>query len=470
MSKEQKKKLTAGIAAVIVCIAIMMIQPPEGLTVESMRVLSLFAGAIILWGFSVFPFFVTALLLNVLIVLTKSVSFETTFAGIMNSSWWLLLGAMGISIALKKTGIMKRFSYHILKLFPSGYTGQVLAVSAAGLVTNPFIPSVNAKVAMLLPMVKGLADTLGYQNRSRGNHGLWSAAYASVVVGSIGFATANLFSVAGMGMLPEETQQRFGWFTWFIASFPWVAILFITMILFSILLYKPAEKDSGMSNDFINHELKKMGSMTKGEKISVAVLVVCIVFWALERKIGISSNMTALCGLLLLIMTGTISTKDFKEGIPWDMLLMIASLLGLGGVFKETGINGFITGVFSPLISGISGNPFLFVILICLIIYLIRFIIINPLMLLTVFIPLLVPFAEAAHISPWIVLFILLTSSSSWQQLYMSNFALVVFAAYGGETVLDYNQLAKLSWVYMTVNLLALCAMVPYWMMIGLIG
>ena len=91
-------------------------------------------------------------------------------------------------------------------------------------------------------------------------------------------------------------------------------------------------------------------------------------------------------------------------------------------------------------------------------------------MLLTVFIPLLVPFAEAAHISPWIVLFILLTSSSSWQQLYMSNFALVGFAAYGGETVLDYNQLAKLSWVYMAVNLLALCAMVPYWMMIGLIG
>ena len=160
---------------------------------------------------------------------------------------------------------------------------------------------------------------------------------------------------------------------------------------------------------------------------------------------------------------------DFKNGIPWDMLLMIAALLGLGGVFSETGVNTFITNVFAPMIENISGNPFLFVALICLMIYVIRFIIINPLMLLTVFIPLLVPFAQAAGISPWVVLFVLLAASSSWQQLYMSNFALVGFAAYGGESVLDYNQLAKLSWVYLAVNFVALLLMVPYWMMIGLI-
>ena len=224
----------------------------------------LFAGAIVLWGFSVFPFFVTALLLNVLLVLTKASSFEIAFAGIMNSSWWLLLGAMGISVALKKTGIMKRFSYHILKLFPAGFTGQVLAVSAAGLITNPFIPSVNAKVAMLMPMVKGLSDTLGYQNRSRGTHGLWSAAYGSIVVGSIGFATANLFSVAGMGMLPEETQNSFGWFTWVMASFPWVILLFIAMVVFSLILYRPKnEANSGMSKDFIQTELEKMGKKSQ---------------------------------------------------------------------------------------------------------------------------------------------------------------------------------------------------------------
>ncbi len=470
MEKQKIKKIGAGIAAVILAVMISVITPPEGLTHQSMVTLGLFVGAIVLWGFSVFPFFVTALLLNVLLVLTKAAAFETAFAGIMNSSWWLLLGAMGISAALKKTGIMKRFSYHILKLFPAGFTGQVLAVSAAGLITNPFIPSVNAKVAMLMPMVKGLSDTLGYQNRSRGTHGLWSAAYGSIVVGSIGFATANLFSVAGMGMLPQETQNSFGWFTWVIASFPWVILLFIAMVAFSLILYRPKdEKSSGMSRDFIREELKKMGKMTSGEKISVAVLAGCVVLWAFENVIGVPSNMTALGGMLILMITGTIDVKDFKNGIPWDMLLMIAALLGLGGVFSETGVNTFITNVFAPMLQNISGNPFLFVALICVMIYIIRFILINQLMLLTIFIPLLVPFAQSAGISPWIVLFVLLTASSSWQQLYMSNFALVGFAAYGGESVLDYNQLAKLSWVYMAVNFVALLLMVPYWMMIGLI-
>lgn len=469
-NKKSNKKLFAGIVAIVLCLIISVLPVPAELTRSSMIVLGLFAGAIVLWGFSVFPFFVTAMLLNVLIVLSGAVEFSTVFAGIINSTWWLLLGVMGISVALKKTGVMKRLSYHILKLFPSGFTGQVLAVSAAGLITNPFIPSVNAKVAMIMPMVRGLSDTLGYEGRSRGAHGLWSAAYGTIVVGSLGFATANLFSVAGMGMLPDETKASFGWFTWIKASFPWVILVFIAMVVFSILLYRPKESGEAMSNTFIDDELKKMGPMSKDEKITVVILAACVVLWALESTVGIASNITALAGMLLLLMAGIITPKDFKDGVPWDMLLMIASLLGLGGVFKATGINDFITSVFSPIISLISGSPMLFVVLICLMSYVVRFIIINPLMLLTIFIPLLVPFAQAAGISPWIVLFVLLTASSSWQQLYMSSFALVGFAAFGGESVLDYNQLAKLPWVYMGVNLIALALMVPYWSLIGLIA
>lgn len=462
-----KKKLIGLLAAVVVSLATILLIPDTSLALSGRITLGLFVGAIILWILEVFPFVVTCFILLILLVTTKVTSFATAFSGLRQTTWWLMLGAMGFSVALNKTGVLKRFAYHILRVFPSGYLGQVLAVAAAGLAVSPMIPSVNVKIAMLMPMVKTISDTVGYKKLSRGAHGLWSAAYISIVLGSYAFATSNLFSIIVSGILPEE--GRIGWFQWFVATIPWLVVAGGGTLLASIVMFNPKDEEANLSKEFISSELQRMGPMGKQEGICLAILIGAVILWVFESQIGIPSQVTSLITMTLVLAFGIITIPEFKNGVPWDMLLLIGTMMGLGPVFEEVGLNNFIYQVMSPAISRITGNVFVFLLAYSLLISSIRMVITNVITLFMVFIPLFIPFAQSLGISPWVLGFVTLVSQTHWGLLYMSNFGIPAYSMWGGQEMLNYNQLAKPSWVYCVLNLVAIALSIPFWKLIGLI-
>lgn len=462
------KKTIGFVLSIVVALAVIFVIPIGGLSQAGKVTLGLFLGAIILWLLDVFPFVVTCFILLIALVVTKTSSFATTFSGLTQTTWWLMLGAMGFSVALSKTGVLKRFSYQILRIFPSNFIGQASAVTTAGLLVNPMIPSVNVKIAMLMPMIKTVNDTVGYKPRSKGAHGLWSIAYVSIVLGSYAFATSNLFSIIVQGILPAE--GNIGWFNWFIAALPWLAIAGFGTLLVTILMFKPKTEEGSMSKEFINQELAAMGAMGTQEKLCLAILIGAVAMWVFESQIGIASQVVALIAMTLVLALGIISIPEFKNGVPWDMLLMVGTMMGIGPVFEEVGLNAFIMETFTPVVNLVSGNVFIFLIAFSLLFSLVRMVITNVITLFVVFIPLFMPFAVALGINPWVLGFIALVSQTHWGLLYMSNFGIPAFGMWGGEEMLNYNELAKPSWVFCVLNLVAIAVSIPFWQIIGLIG
>ena len=73
-------------------LAVALLIPIEGLSSAGSITLGIFLDAIILWCGNVFPFVVTCLILMILLVVTKVVSFGTAFSGVSQTTWWLMLG------------------------------------------------------------------------------------------------------------------------------------------------------------------------------------------------------------------------------------------------------------------------------------------------------------------------------------------------------------------------------------------
>lgn len=464
MSKKQQIGL---VSSVIVALTVGLLLPISGLSDAGRITLGLFLGAIVLWILEVFPFVVTCFLLLILLVVAKVAKFDTAFSGLTQTTWWLMLGAMGFSVALNKTGVLKRFAYHILQAFPPGYMGQVLAVAAAGFAITPMIPSVNVKIAMLMPMVKTISDTVGYKPFSKGAHGLWSAAYVSLVLGSYGFATANLFSIIVSGILPAE--GKIGWFQWFVGAIPWLLIAGVGTLVASIIMFNPKDEAGVLSKEFIRKQLESMGPMSKEEKACLAILIGAVVLWVFESQIGIPSQVTSLIAMTLVLAFRIINIPEFKNGVPWDMLLMIGTMMGIGPIFQEVGINDFIYKSMSPVISLITGNALVFLLAYSLLIASVRMVITNVITLFMVLIPLFIPFAQSLGINPWILGFVTLVSQTHWGLLYMSNFGIPAYGMWGGQEMLRWNELAKPSWVFCMLNLVAIGASIPFWKLIGLI-
>ena len=470
MDKNKRKKLIYGVVGVILMLALSLLPAPKGLTSASMRVIGIFACAICFWIGEVFPFFVTCIAMFCGFVLTKSVPYAVAVSGISNNILCFMLGAMGISVALTKSGVMKRLAYSIVRMFSPTFRGQTLALLCSGLVINPLIPSVVAKTSMVMPISKGIADAMGYKPKSKGMYGIWAAAFTGVTMCSYAFYSSNFFCIYVRGMLDESVQEHFGFLGWFVASLPWLVVLVVGMAIGINILYKPERNESEMSREFFGNELKKLGKLTRDERITIAVLLSCIVLWATESLHGLPSYMVALFAVAVLMMTNVISVADFTKGVGWTMLLIIAILVGLGNVFAEVGINAAVSALVQPMVAPLAHMPVVLLIAVTVLCYLLRFVITSQMVSLPIFMSVLLPICETAGISPWVMGFVVLTASSTWNVIFQNTFAMQGLAAYGGEDNIAYGQVAKSSMCYMAVNILGILISVPIWSAMGLIG
>ncbi|MBQ9563015.1 MAG: anion permease [Lachnospiraceae bacterium] len=463
------KKKIFGIAGVVIGVLIALLPPLPGLTALSMRCLGIFVGTVLFWIGDVYPFFLTTLAMGVLMVITKTTSFNTVFAGYSNSMVWFMLGAMGIAGALTKSGLMKRLSYSIMRLFSPTFLGQTIGLNISGLIINPLIPSVTAKTAMVMPIAEAISNGMGYEKKSKGRHGLFGAAFVGITITSHAFYSSNFHCIYVRGMLSEELQAQFGFAQWFLASLPWLLIVMIGMELATLLLYKPAKTTGTVkSKEFVLEELKKMGPMSKDEKISGLILLVSVALWATEKLHGIPSHMVAVTAAILLVYTGVLSANELVSSINWSMLVLCGVLITLGNVFAEVGINDYIAKLVSPMFGSGNSNPFILLTVISVIVYLMRFIVTAQMASLPIIFGAISPIAVVAGINPWVLAFTGLTATATWTVLFQNTFAIQGFAAFGGDEGVKYGEIAKHSICYMLVNIIGILGSIPFWKIMGL--
>ena len=74
------------------------------------------------------------------------------FGAFSGSTVWLVIMVFALSAGIGKSGLLNRIAIAILSVFPPSYTGAVVAMMCTGTVLSPLIPSVNAKVNILIPL------------------------------------------------------------------------------------------------------------------------------------------------------------------------------------------------------------------------------------------------------------------------------------------------------------------------------
>ena len=468
MSKENRKKVIGEIIAVAVGLIVALIPPPEGLTSHSMWTVGILIWAVLNWVFQSMPDYVVAILMCTLWAAFKTVPFTTAFGSFAGTTWWILIGALGIGIAVNKSGLLKRISLLALKLFPPTFNGQVLALLGAGTLAAPCIPSTTAKCAITAPLAMGIADSLGLEKRSKGRTGLFCAMYTGFSLNATIFISASFLGYLILGMLPKDTQAHFTWMNWFIAMIPWGIVLLVGSYLFITRAYKP-ETTASIPADYIKKQISELGPMTRDEKITLAVLLTGLVFWVGESTIGVPAVITAVVGMCVLMGLNVFGTAEFHGKMVWSLLFFIGSVLNLASVLPAVGINAWLGKALAPFVTQFVGNPYLLIIAVALMIYVFRALIASLSGTMALFTVMLVPFAVAAGINPWVVGITSYVSVMVWYLQYQNANFLSAFVAAGGESMIPFKSTVKMSYAYMVISLVGLLISVPYWRMLGLI-
>lgn len=409
----------------------MCLLPMQGMSASAHTALGILTCAIVWWIVKVFPEFVTGLLMCAAFTVFCGVPTETVFSAFSGASWWLLLSAFGISVGVSESGLMKRVTLSVLKLFPASFTGQVTGLLVVGTLTAPFIPSMSAKAAIFAPLVKGICADLGYRDGSRHASGIFLAMLTGLRNPGPLFISASVLGYAFIGLLPDYIQERYSMLQWLVDAFPWFATVSVLNFSALLLVFRPKNEIS-ISRDSLQTKLEAMGPMSGQEKYMLVLSLATIGMWISEGLHGIPSEITAVISLALVVVGKGCSAAALCANINWGSMLFLGIALSLSSVFSYLNIDKWIVDTLAPMLTGLVDKPCALMLAVALFTTVSRFVIVSELAFVNIFIAFTVPLAEQAGINPWVVCVAVYALVNPWFFMYQNPVYMAAHYAAGG--------------------------------------
>lgn len=468
--KNKKELLTSVVKlaiAALIAVAIASITPPEGLTNLSMRYLGILAAMIVMLFTKAVPDYISLIIVMLALAMSGVMSFSESFSAFSGTTVWLLIPAIAMGAVLTKVGLLQRIALIILSWFPDKYKWQITAQMIASTVISPCIPSNNAKGALLSPFAAETARELGFEKNSNGAAGLWCAMYIPICAAGHAFMTGSVLCSMVLGYIGDAANDL-SWFKWLALCGVWFVVTCVICLIMIFKIYPEedvAETGAGGEN-IAKRRLKELGKMKKEEKVAAFVLILTLVMWIMEKQIGVSAANTAIIGMVIMAVTGILTSSDFRSKIPWDTIIFIGALSGIGNGMSMTGINDWLAQVLSPYIGWIFSNAYLYTLILCIFFFLVRLVVMSQAVMMAIALGMFVSVGTSFGYHPFIPMFIVISIQQVWTFNFTNSTTVASLAATGGNMV-DFPKIQKMSHVFFVACTIAMLASVPIWQLMG---
>jgi len=324
--------------AIIAFILVMLI-PLPGLSYPGHAAIALLIFAIIMWASEAQHLAVTSLILLFLQPLLGVTSFTNAVIGFANPIIFLMIGGFILAVAIGKSGLAKRFTYWMLsKVGTTADMSIFAAVFSTGLL-SAWIENVVA-FAMLLPIIKTIIPLFGINEPEKGNSNFAKAMVLGASYGSLAGGFGTEIGTAPNLMAAAYTHIPF--VNWMVFGFPLAIILLLVTWKLLGWIFKPEVDRIVGGKETLNNAIDVMGSITKQEKITAAILFFTIALWVTTGITGLDSYSVALIGAALYFVSGVIDWKDAQEGVDWGLIIFFGGALSLGAALLNTGAAAYL--------------------------------------------------------------------------------------------------------------------------------
>ena len=314
------------------------------------------------WMSEAIPLAATALLPLVIFPAFQVASFKDTAAPYASDVIFLFMGGFMLALALQKWNLHRRIALWVVLrvgtkprqlvlgfMIATGFMSMWVSNTATAVVMLPIGLSVLTLVASLqggMGKIKNFATSL-----------MLAIAYAASI-GSVGTIIGTPPNALLVAYLSDAFGIDIGFGQWMMLGVP-LAIVFMGFAwwLMTFVLFKPEMDDIPGGREIIQEEWRKLGPMSRGEKMVGTVFVLTAISWVfvpilLQRAgsaLTISDSLIAMaCAVVLFLLptdrkTGVrlLDWKTAKE-LPWDVLLLFGGGLALSSMFSKLGLSIWI--------------------------------------------------------------------------------------------------------------------------------
>lgn len=454
--------------ATVVGLAVALTPPPAGLTPPAMRAVGLLLWAVICWAGNALSDYTVATIMGLGWVAFRVVPFSIAFACFSTTSWWMMVGALGIGVAVAESGLLRRIALLTLKALPPTFAGQTGGLILAGLLLGPALPTVTGKTSVAAPFVLGIAEAMGLEDRSLHSTGLFMSMFTGFGVMAPLFLTGTVTNFVILQLLPEAVRARITWGSWFVTYLPTMLLIGLLSWLAILVICRP-KRVTSLPSDYLRNELARLGPIRGKERLTLITLAVTVLLWITGPWHGLDTATVALAALAFLTATGVISRSAFQAKISWSGLIFVGFTLNLAQVLPSLGIDTWLGTQIVPLFAPLVDRPALFFAALMAAVFAIRQVLISDFAVITIVTLVLTPVAAAAGTCPWaIAIATHLIVQSIWILPFQNDAYLVSNQATSGRLV-DQRRAALLSVLICAGSVAAVLLTLPWWRHLGLL-
>ena len=298
------------------------------------------------------PLGLTASICAIGLTLTGVVDVSTTFSQYVNSNVILCVGMFVVGQALFETGMANKIGGLVTRFARTERT-LIIAIMVIVGVMSGFLSNTGT-AAVLIPVVCGIADESGY-SRSRL---LMPLVFAAALGGNLSIigAPGNLMGVNAL--------QEMGLSTSFFMYAPvGVPMLLVGIIYFVFIGYRFLPDGKGAVGATVEKQ-KDFSDVPKWKQtVSLIVLILVILAMIFEKQIGVSIEISACIGAIilvlvgvLLVLSGVLSEKEALASIDLKVVFLFGGSLTLAKALDTTGAGELIADKIVGLL-GADPNP-----------------------------------------------------------------------------------------------------------------
>ena len=223
----------------------------------------------------------------------------------------------------------------------------------------------------------------------------------AAVIGGVVTPAGSSFNVVAMGLMQELTGQTISFLNWIVVGLP-IAILCIPLCWFSIVKILKPEPIESSAFDKLRQAADEAGKPNSFEIRALIMILALPLLWILGSWIPILNVTTvAIIGLGIMFFPGInlLTWEEFSAQVPWSIILMVGSVLSIGGIFSSTGADQFVTNMFMN--SGVTSLDFtLFLLVTVVFVYLLHTIAPVGAAIISLFLPILIGICVSLGVSP----------------------------------------------------------------------
>ncbi len=362
----QRVGLIAGPAIFLI---MLFMTPPEGMSVSAMRVAAITVFMAIWWITEAVPIPATSLLPILLYPLLGIVKVGEVTAKYADPTIYLFIGGFFVAVTMERWNLHRRIALYTIRLVGTSPGKMTLGFMIATAFISMWVSN-TATAMMMVPIglaviaqVTGISSKqllnggVGIQEQNFGKGLMLAIAYAASIggVATIIGTPPNTIMVA---MLNETYGQTITFADWMLFGFPLVIIMLaLTWFMIVKVLFKTGNLQLSKGKDVIEHEIEKMGKITKEELVVLMVFILVGVLWVITPTLkkfipvlaGVNDTVIAMFGTILLFVI----PADWKRGIfildwktavkiPWDIVLLFGGGIAVASGFEKSGLAKYV--------------------------------------------------------------------------------------------------------------------------------